>query len=194
MITDGKKWHYIALKSEQTEVGFKRPIRSLSRLFNGVTSNHNGDFYCLNYSHSFRTDNALEKHERLSDYDYCSVEMPTQFNKILKYNYGEKSLRTPFVIYADLECLLLKQQSCQNNPNESYTERKAKHEPCGYPLNLVSSVDSNQNKQSFYRGKNCIKRFCSDLKELGTKIINYEQKEMIPLTDNGNKYYEEQKE
>ena len=26
------------------------------------------------------------------------------------------------------------------------------------------------------------------------KIVNYEQKEMIPLTDNENKYYEEQKE
>ena len=120
--------------------------------------------------------------------------MPTKFNKFFKYNHGEKSLRTPFAIYADLECLLLKQQSCQNNPNESYTERKAIHEPCGYELSLVSSFDSKQDKRSFYRGKDCIKRFCSDLKELGTKIINYEQKEMIPLTDNENKYYEEQKE
>ena len=38
----------------------------------------------------------------------------------------------------------------------------------------------------------CIKRFCTDLKELRTKIINYEQKEMIPLTDNENRFYEEQ--
>ena len=53
--------------------------------------------------------------------------MPTQFNKTLKYNYGEKSLKTPFVIFADLEYLLIKQQSCQNNPNESYTEKKATH-------------------------------------------------------------------
>ena len=44
-----------------------------------------------------------------------------------------------------------------------------------------------------YRGKDCIKRFCSDLKELATKIINYKEKEMIPLTDNENKFYEEQK-
>ena len=60
--------------------------------------------------------------------------MTTKINKTLKYNYGEKSLRTPFVIYADLECLLLKQQSCQNNPNECYTERKAIHESCGWAL------------------------------------------------------------
>ena len=58
------------------------------------------------------------------------------------------------------------------------------HEPCGYALTLVCSFDSKENKHNFYRGGDCIKRFCSDLKELGTKIINYEQKEMIPLTDN----------
>ena len=109
------------------------------------------------------------------------MEMPTEDK--LKYNHGEKSLKAPFAIYADLECLLIKQQSCQNNLNESYTERKAMHEPCGYSLDLITSFDSKQNKDSFYRGKDCIKNFCSDLKELGTKIINYEEKDMILLTD-----------
>ena len=60
--------------------------------------------------------------------------------------------------------------------------------PCG--LGLACSFDSKQHKHSFYREKDCIKRFCSDLKKLGTKIVNYEKKEMIPLTDNENKYYE----
>ena len=130
----------------------------------------------------------------LKDMKDCVIKMPTKNNKTLKYNHGEKSLKVPFTIYADLECLLIKQQSCQNNPNESYTERKAMHEPCGYALSLVSLFDKTKNKYNFYRGRDCIKRFCSDLKELGTKIVNYERKEMIPLTDNENKYYEEQKE
>ena len=66
--------------------------------------------------------------------DFCYVEMSSQKKKdnILKYSDGMKSLRMPFVIYADLECLLVKQQSCQNNPDKSYTERKAIHEACGY--------------------------------------------------------------
>ena len=64
-----------------------------------------------------------------------------------------------------MECLLLKQQSCQNNPNESYTERKAIHEPCGYSLDLVYSFDSKEDKNSFYRGSDCVKKFCSELKE-----------------------------
>ena len=111
----------------------------------------------------------------------------------LKYNHGEKSLKVPFTIYVDLECLLIKQQSCQNNPNESYTERKAMHEPCGYALSLICSFDSKESKHNFYRGRDCIKRFCSDLKDLGRKIVNYKQKEMIPLTDSKKKYYKEQK-
>ena len=45
-------------------------------------------------------------------------------NKILKYNHEEKSMRGPFVIYADLDCLLEKLHSCQNNPEKSYTEKK----------------------------------------------------------------------
>ena len=35
-----------------------------------------------------------------------------EYNKILKYNHGEKSLKAPFMIYADLECLLEKMHSC----------------------------------------------------------------------------------
>ena len=34
--------------------------------------------------------------------------MPTEDNKILKYNHGEKSMKVPFIIYAGLECLLKK--------------------------------------------------------------------------------------
>ena len=29
MITNGEKWHYIALKSVRTDDGFNRPIKSL---------------------------------------------------------------------------------------------------------------------------------------------------------------------
>ena len=64
-----------------------------------------------------------ETDERLCESnDYCSAEMPTKFNNFLKYNHGEKSSIASFIIYVDLECLLLKQQSCQNNPSKSYTK------------------------------------------------------------------------
>ena len=91
---EAEKWHYIALKSVRTANGFNRPIRSLSRSFRAITANNNGDFYCLGCLRSFGTDNALERHESLCDNnDYCYGEMPTEDNKTLKYNDGEKSLK-----------------------------------------------------------------------------------------------------
>ena len=104
--------------------------------------------------------------------------MPTKDNKTLKYNHGEKSLKAPFTIYADLEYLLIKEQSCQNNPKEFYTAGKAKHEPSGYSLSLICSFDETENQHNVYRGRDCIKRFSEDLKELATEITNYKEEEM----------------
>ena len=39
--------------------------------------------------------------------------MSNENNKILKYNQGEKSMEVPFIIYADLESLLEKMNTCQ---------------------------------------------------------------------------------
>ena len=50
--------------------------------------------------------------------------MPSWAEKTLKYNLGEKSLKAPDVIYIDLECMLKKVQSCQNNLEKSYTEKQ----------------------------------------------------------------------
>ena len=57
--------------------------------------------------------------------------MPKEHEK-KKYLPGEKSLKVPFIIYADLECLLKKMQSCKKNPENSYTEKNVKRKPSGY--------------------------------------------------------------
>ena len=118
-------WHYTALKSVRTDDGFNQPIRILSKLVRGITWNNHGYFSSLDCLHSFWTDNALKKHERsCGNNDYCHVEMPTEDNNKLKHTHGEKLLKAPFWTYADLQCLLIKQQSCQNNSNESCTEKR----------------------------------------------------------------------
>ena len=58
--------------------------------------------------------------------------MPDEDNKILKYNPGEKLLKNQFIICADLECLLEKIKTCQNNPEKSYREKKTKQITSGY--------------------------------------------------------------
>ena len=44
------------------------------------------------------------------------------------------------------------------------------------------SFDKKENKLSYYRGKDCIEKLCKKLKECAIKIIDYEEKEMIPQT------------
>ena len=79
MITDGEKWHYLAVKS-------------LSVLLRLKAGNNHGDFYGLNCFHAYTTKNfktfKLESHKKVSqNHDYCCVEMSNEDNKILKYNH-----------------------------------------------------------------------------------------------------------
>ena len=93
MITDGtSNWYYLAVKS-------------ISGLLGRITSNHNGDFYCLNCFHPYTTEKNLRKHERTCNgHDFCHLNMTDEDNKILKYVPGKKSLRVPFIIYSDFCC------------------------------------------------------------------------------------------
>ena len=181
MITDREKWHYLVVKN-------------LPGLLKGITSTHEKDFYCLNCFHSYRTKNKLESHKKIyENHDYCQVEMFTKDNNIIKYNHGEKSMKVTFVIYADLECLLKKMSTCINNLNESSTTKINKHTPSGYSIFTSCSFDESKNKLNYYRGKDCMKKFCKDLKEHATRIINYEKKKIIPLTKEEKINYNDQK-
>ena len=82
MITDGtNNWHYLAIKN-------------ISGLLRGITSNHNGDFYCLNGLHSYKTKSKLKKHEKIcKDHDFCHLKMPDVENNILESKPGKKSLK-----------------------------------------------------------------------------------------------------
>ena len=82
--------------------------------------------------------------------------MPNKDNKILKYNYGGKSLKASFIIYANLECLLKKMHSCQNNFEKFYSEKKkkkqTKHMPSGYSVFTSCSFDPTKSKLDCYKG------------------------------------------
>ena len=128
-------------------------------LFRGITSSNNGDFYCLNCFHPYRTLNKLKKHERVcNNHDYCHIDMPKEHEKI-EFLPAEKLLKAPFIVYADLECLLKKMASCQNNPENSYTEKKAKHKPSGYPWCSICSFDDTKNKHYFIGERIVLKSF-----------------------------------
>ena len=89
--------------------------------------------------------------------------------------------------------ILKRTPSCKNNSENSCTEKKIKHKSSGYPWCSICLFNDIKNRRYFYRRKYCIEKFCKDLKGLGTEIINFEEKEMIPLINKEIKSYEKQK-
>ena len=57
--------------------------------------------------------------------------MPTRNSK-LSFNNGYKQLPVPFVVYADFECFTKPINTCNPNPDDSYTFDYQKHEPSGF--------------------------------------------------------------
>ena len=102
MIGDGKKYHYLA-------------VTSLSALLKKI-SNHKED-YCLNCFYSYTTKNKLKEHEEIcNNHNSCCIEMTEWVNKTIKHNPVEKSLKAPFAIDLDLECLLKKSTIYSKQP------------------------------------------------------------------------------
>ena len=114
--------------------------------------------------------------------EYCNIEMTSPNNNLIKYNQGDKSLKLSFIIYAVLECILKKIDTCQNNPDLSSITKINQHIPSGYSIYTSCSFDKYNNKLSYYRGEDCMRRFCKDLKDHAIKIIDFKKKDMIPLT------------
>ena len=76
ILSNGKKQHYLF-------------VNNLSALLEKKSSNHRGDFYCLNCFNSYTSENKLKKLEEIcSNHDSYRIEMPKWTKKILKNNPG----------------------------------------------------------------------------------------------------------
>ena len=129
--SDGEKRHYSLIKN------FSRSVRSQK------TKDSRKIFICKKCLTHFTKEDLLEKHIL-----YCGnnetvlVKMPAKKHRILKFKHYFKKLPLPFVIYADFECFTVPVNSCQPNPEKSYTTAYQKHEPSGFCLYLKGVVDN----------------------------------------------------
>ena len=147
MIPNKERWPYLAVKK-------------LFALLKGITSKHDGNFYCC---HSFKTKDKLESHKNVyQNNSFRGVAIPSEGNKILEFNQYRKSQKTLSIIYADLESLIKKVDGCKNNPEKLSTIKVVKigeHIPCGYSMSLIWTSDSIENKYDVYRRKDFMKSF-----------------------------------
>ena len=122
---------------------------------------------CLN---SFRTEDKLKSHEKVcKNKDIYRIVMPSKKNEILKFNQYMKSEIMPYIIYTDIESLIKKIDGRANNPEDSSTKDIDENNACGYSMTTIWRFDHIEKKHTFYRGKNCIKKFCASLREHAKK-------------------------
>ena len=82
MITDGTKWHYLT-------------ITNLSALLEGKSSNHHGDFYCLNCFNSYTSKNKLKEDEEVcNNHDSFHIEIPKCFEENIKIQSQKKIIKS----------------------------------------------------------------------------------------------------
>ncbi|XP_025262625.1 uncharacterized protein LOC112637357 [Camponotus floridanus] len=96
-------------------VGHFAWIKNLSRLVSSQLSKHTGERYiCDRCLHYFSSDVKLQLHAvDCGEMNDCAIRLPSDKDKWLEFNNYNRKERLPFVVYADLECVLTKTEEEQ---------------------------------------------------------------------------------
>ena len=81
-------------------------------------------------------------------------------------NYGRK-IKSPFMIYADFENILVPVDNGNQNPGESYTNKYQKHVACSYNYKLICFDDKSSENFKSYLGENVVYNFINSMIEEG---------------------------
>ena len=121
-------------------------VKKLSALLSSQVNKHDHKLYfCLNCLNGYDDPEKLEKHK-----EYCSEEesikinmpSPDTYIKFKNFLYSE---RAPFAIYADFESIVKPLDTCEPDPNKSYTLKYQKHEPVSF-VYYIKSFNENVYK------------------------------------------------
>ena len=75
------------------------------------------------------------------------------------YKDIRKQLKVPYIIYADLESMLIPIEGCANDPKISSTIKTTKHIPCGIAYKVVGLPSSTSQQPVVYRGLDATDKF-----------------------------------
>ena len=103
------------------------------------------------------------------------IIMPDPANNKLKFeNYAARWF-SPFVVYLDLESLVVTVARAKSNPMTSNTCALEQHLPCSYCLILVEHNNPEPIHIDIYTGPDCMKRFITKIGKLA-RFFNHEKK------------------
>ena len=170
-------------------------IKSMSRLLSSQTSTkEHKKFYCPRCLNSFGRQDLLDKHlELCQDNEAVRIKMPEEGTFVEFKNY-HKQMDMPFVIYADFESRMIPIHSTQQNPKQSYTEKKMLHVPVSFCYFVKCSFDDKFSKKVEYTAtseeEDVAQIFVKKLEEEVKSIYKEHPKKMMIFTEEDNDNYE----
>ena len=140
LISDGEKQHCL--------------IKSLSRLLSSQMSKHDhANSFCLNCLNHFPNGEKLKIHE-----EYClknqaiRIEMPEK-GSLVTFIHHNRSIKVPFVVYADFEAFTEEISTCEPNDKKSFTQKYQKHRPSGFCYKIVCFDERYNQKPVLFRAE-----------------------------------------
>ncbi|XP_077255644.1 uncharacterized protein LOC143893804 [Temnothorax americanus] len=151
-------------------VGHFAWIKNLSRLVSSQLSMHHGQKYiCNRCLHYFSSSDKLQSHtvdcRKIND---CAIKLPSEDNKWLCFKNHSRKERLPFVVYADLECVLQKTQPETEHASYAYQH----HRVCSIAYYVQCSYDETLSAYRFRRDNDCVAWFVEELKGLAHRVKN----------------------
>ena len=141
LISDGEKQHYCLIKS-------------LSRLLSSQVSGHKeSNVFCLNCLNHFPNEEKLKIHE-----EYClknqaiRIEMPEK-GSFISFIHHNRSIKVPFVVYADFEAFMEEIPISEQNEKFSFTQKYQKHKPSGFCYKIVCFDERYNQKPVLFRAR-----------------------------------------
>ena len=139
---------YLLLISDDTKQYYCW-IKDISKLLSLQTSKHDHArhvcFRCLNTLNSEKS--LTSHHEYCKSHEAIKIELPEEWSKIYLKNHN-RSIRVPFIVYANFESFTSQLSTCQPNPEKSYTNQYQKHIPSGFWYHIKCFDDTLYSQQS----------------------------------------------
>ena len=122
--------------------------------------------FCLRCLNPFQCEESLIKHREYCDKkEAVKIEMPKK-GTMLKFKHYYKSEKVPFIVYTYFECFIKPVESCDPNPESSYTKKYQKHEPFSFCY-YIKCFDDKVYKPKLvsYTGKDAAQKFVEMLEK-----------------------------
>ncbi|KYN05093.1 hypothetical protein ALC62_04016 [Cyphomyrmex costatus] len=162
-----REWekHVNLLYMQDGDTGHFVTIKHLSRLVGSQLSKkeHKKFFYdrCLHY---FSSNEKLEIHsEDCGKLNKCAIRLPCEEKKWLEFRNHRMKERAPFVVYADLECVLRKTENAATSTS-SYAYQQ--HEVFSIGYYVRCSYDDTLSTYRFRRDNDCVNWFARQFEDL----------------------------